>query len=88
MQISFVRNGTSVQVKATIRVPGHNAVTYTTAIDLRDEYYAGFVVGALQEQMGEEMRKARQEAYEAGWKEGRAKKSPKETWFSSYFGAR
>lgn len=86
MNISFVRNGSVVEVKLSISVPGHDAVTYSAAWDAQEKFYAGFLVSAMQQQMMSEMERMRREAYEKGWKDAKSKKHPKESWFSSKFG--
>jgi hypothetical protein len=88
VKLAFERAEGQVRMRATISVPGGAGVVYTATMDMGNEYYARFVVSALQTQMAETMEAARREAYEQGWKDAKSKRTSKSNWFSSIFGDR
>lgn len=85
MNIFVNRDGATIFAKFAINVPGNGDVTYTMSATLDNEFYAGFVIGAIRDQMGEDLGAIRSEQYDAGWKDAKSKKTAKQTWFSSFW---
>ena len=86
MKIDFSRSGKSVECKVTIMVPGYGKeVTWTFTHEHSDEFYASFVSSAMADHMRDAIEKMRRDSYCAGWKDAKAKKSGKQTWFRRFW---
>ena len=80
--IEFKRDGTTIEVLIEVKasqekrwLPFHwNA---------NNELYAELLVENFKHHLIEQMQRARKEAYEAGWKDAKAKQQ-KETWFGGW----
>lgn len=80
--IEILRNGKTVTLRAK---PGHpvSDMTFDFTFTVETEWAATFLVWSLRERLGKELRTARERSYKQGWREAKAKKGAKETWFSS-----
>lgn len=82
MNIDFLHSGAAQECKVTINVPYCGDVTWTFNHQNADQFYSGFACYAMRKQMGDALEKIRREAYESGWKDAKARKGAKETYFS------
>ena len=85
MKIDFFHVGEKAECKVTIDVPHCGKVTWKFLHQHIDQYYAGFVVRAMNDQMRDAIEKMRRESYEEGWAAAKAKKGGKETWFGRFW---
>jgi hypothetical protein len=77
----ILRNGRRITVRAIPQYPLSNT-TFDFTLDVNDEWAATLLMWNLREKLGAELRRAREVAYNKGWKDAKGKQVPKETWFS------
>jgi hypothetical protein len=80
--IEIVREGTKLVVKITVWIPTLGERVYPCTWECGTEEYAGFLADAISLRMGNKLQAIRQEAYNKGWKEAKAKKGGRYSWFS------
>jgi len=80
MRAIVKREDSKVRIRVDIEVPGEGRVYYMLSIELGNRFYAAFVADAIREQFNDHMARVRREAYEAGWKDAKAKRR-KQKWF-------
>jgi len=69
-----------VTCEITIEVPGLGKRIYRAALDVDYTDFAAFVVRAMQEQLGNKIKEIREDAYNEGWRDAKAKRAKKK-WF-------
>ena len=79
--IEFVKDGLEARIKITSFFNWIGDRVYTMKWNCNDSEYASLLTKRFQDTMEEKLRTIRHEAYEAGWKDAKAKKA-RETWFS------
>ena len=84
--IKIFRNDKDVCLDFTLKVPTHTLVwDYHFTWHCADAVAAGFITHAMDKQLGDRLAAIREEAYEQGWKDAKAKRH-KNTWFSRRLG--
>ncbi len=81
--INIKRDGSIVKinVQTDLRHESGGTSSYPFSFNCGDTAYADLLERYLKDRLSSEMKKARQEAYEKGWREAKAKVK-KETWFN------
>ena len=82
LPIDVKANGDRLEVKVTFRNGFAGDATWTLSNTCSDKFYAGLAADALSSQLRDAIREAREEAYNAGYADGRGKKK-KSDWFRS-----
>jgi hypothetical protein len=80
--LEILRNGRRITVRATPQSPLSSQTPFDFVLDVNDEWAATLLMWNLREHLSAELRKARERAYNQGWKDAKGKKRAKETWFS------
>ena len=78
--IEFKRDGTRAIATIEVAVPFYDARVFYMSFECSSEAYAGLLTNLLKETVGEAVRLAREEAYEKGYKDAKAKRG-KNKWF-------
>jgi hypothetical protein len=76
------RDGTDVKIIIDPVIPGAENWTYNTRIFMKEETCAQLLVNAINDRMRKCLKNIRNSSYEQGWKDAKAHKTGKETWFS------
>jgi hypothetical protein len=79
--IKFHQHGTQVKVEID---PGINGSTMLLYWQADKEMLAYLLRDKLQTELGDKLRAIREEAYEKGWKDAKAKRA-KSTWFARWW---
>lgn len=74
-----------VQLSVPVCIPGHKEWLYHFTWKTHDEAYAQMLAYHVNKSLKEKMQEIRQQSYEQGWKDAKAKRK-KETWFSGWLG--
>ena len=79
--IEFKQSVKLVEMKIDLYVPGMGTRAWTMNWNAASEEYAAFLVDALRREMSASLMAIRKKSYEDGWRDAKAKKSGKRTWF-------
>lgn len=80
--IEITRDGTDVVLTAVSGYPNHGT-KFSGRFSTGAAWVCALLWQHLHGRMQDELRRIRQEAYTQGWKDAKAKKAGKETWFAS-----
>ena len=83
--ITVARTETEVTLFLVIAVPNYEKRTFTFVCKAGNEAYAGFLAEAARNAMCDFVQKCRQDEYECGWRDAKAKRTKKD-WFSRWLG--
>lgn len=84
-RINFIRKDSEVQAKIETMIDGAGDWTYTFKFPERDNAVAQLTVNQFQQAMEAALKRMKQEWYDKGWTEAKAKKGSKREWFGGYW---
>jgi hypothetical protein len=84
MDIDFYCSGNEVTAAVTIDVPVLGPRIWKFVLGHPDPTFAAFAQNAMAVQLRDALQNIRREAYEAGWKDAKARRR-KATWFSRFW---
>jgi len=73
--ICFARDETWAVAKVTLDVPNYDARVFSMNFECNSAVYAGLLADAMQRVLRSKMKAAREEAYAAGWRDAKAKRT-------------
>lgn len=82
--IRITRQNSSVVLKLGSIIQGAGEWTYTFSWNASGDDYAQLLVNQFNESLENRLKKIREDSYEQGWKDAKAK-TRKQTWFGGYF---
>ena len=83
--IQFKRDGTNAVCAVTIPVPTMDRRIYRFRFETGTEEYAALLTEAMRTEFRRIVQKSRKEAYEAGWRDAKARRR-KQEYFAGYLG--